>query len=210
MSEQKGRFLIQLEKELKNHPNAKDILKEYEAHYDLKLRDLILLGYGREKAEEIVLEQLGTPETIASQFHYKKIDKKLLSNVAISCNYLLFFIGILLTISYIYEFQDLNLLWHSLVHNKWIVLSFYFILWIVLGYAIGRLYGFNGRNTLNNVLKIALVPNVLLMLLVLYFGTFQAIFQQILTPIFLISCVVVTLLFYPISKLSFKYGITKG
>lgn len=210
MSEQKGRFLIQLEKELNNHPSAKDILKEYETHYDLKLRDLLLLGYSREKAEEIALEQLGTPKTIASQFHNKTMDKILLSNVAISCNYLLFFIGILLTISHIYEFQYINLLWHSLVHNKWVVLFFYFLLWIVVGYAIGRLYGFNGRNTLNTILKIALVPNLLLMLLVLYIGTIQAIFQPILTPLFLITCVVGTLLFYPISKLSFKYGITKG
>ncbi|MDX5473890.1 MAG: hypothetical protein LPK00_00005 [Bacillaceae bacterium] len=160
MSKHKGRFLEQLEKELNNHPSKKDILKEYEAHYDFKLRDLILLGYGREKAEVIVLEQLGTPATIASQFHYKTMDKILLSNIAIFCNYLMFFIGILLTISHIYEFQYINLIWHSLVHTKWFVLSFYFILWIVLGYAIGRLYGFNGRNTLNTVLKIALIPNV--------------------------------------------------
>ncbi|WP_100334025.1 HAAS signaling domain-containing protein [Bacillus alkalisoli] len=211
MSRGKELFLNQLEKELEFHPNSEDILLEYEVHYESKLRDLILTGLSKEDAEENVLEQLGNPKIIASQFCYKPLSKKKLSNVTVTFNYLLFLTGILLTISlYSSEFPFATTLWQTLAQKKWFVLFLYFSLWIVVGYAIGRIYGFNGKETLNTILKLALVPNVILMLLVLYFEPIKNIFEPLLSPAFFLTCVIVTILFYPISKISYKYGITKG
>ncbi|RXJ04592.1 hypothetical protein DS745_04200 [Anaerobacillus alkaliphilus] len=206
----KEEFVRRLRVELEGHPRGDEIVAEYADYMEQKHRDLLLVGNNEFEAEALVISQLEDPKTIARHYSSGLNSTKEFSKVLL-INYLLFVIGLLLTSIYtLYQTTVVSQLWFYLVGQKWFILVGYCLLWACIGFSIGKKFGFKGRELHKRIFRFSLIPNYLLMLLVLYLEPIQHWFNPLLTPEFVIMCVIVTLLFYPISKISFKMGILKG
>ncbi|KHF41684.1 hypothetical protein [Halalkalibacter okhensis] len=211
MSQYKEDFLLQLEKELERHPRRDEIILEFDDYIEQKLTELLLTGVNETNAYQMIMKEIGQPEQLALQFNEKNLVPSMVQKYSILVNYSLFMLGILITILYYFFGSSfMELLWNSLVSQKWMILSLYMFLWSYLGFLIGKNYGYTGEPFIRNILKLLLVPNFLFMILVLYMEPLQKWFSPFITPTFITVCIIVTFLFYPISKASFKLGIIKG
>ena len=204
-------FLSDLEVELENHPKKEEIILEYADYLEQKYKDLLISGISMEQAEKLILQEMSDPKKIAFQFKRKGISVKATFQIVVILNYLLFVIGLLMTLEfYLFHGHGIDLLWNRLVDKKWFILFGYAAYWIMVGYLIGKKFGFNGAPLLRKTLGISLVPNYLLMMFVLFTEKLQGLFSPLITPSFTLMCITFTFLFYPISKISYKIGIIRG
>lgn len=203
-------FISRLEKELSAHPNKAEIILEYKHHIECKLDDLFILGFDEEQAKANIINELGDPKQIAMQFYANKETKKPLILQLIFINYLLFFTGILITVGYFLNITLFGIIWDHLVEKKLFILNCYFIFWIVISFIAGKQYRFKNEWRMNNALFISLLPNFIFMALIIFIEKFQYWFAPFVNHSFLLLCIIITFLFYPVSKLSFKAGILRG
>ncbi len=203
----KAEFLSQLRVELEGHPMRDEIVAEYTDYIEQKHRDLLLQGNNELQAEALVMSQLVDPKKIVAQFSSGRLKTKPILRKVLLVNYSLFFLGILITMA---QSTVVSHLWFYLVEQKWVILGAYSLLWGCIGYLIGKKYGFKGKKLHKRIFQFSLIPNYLFMLIVLYMEPIQQWFQPLLTPGFVVMCIVVTLFFYPMSKVSFKMGVFKG
>lgn len=206
MIRSKERFLQDLEQSLPSSVNKTEVIKEYNLHIEEKLFDQPHL-----KIED-VLEQIGDPVEIAKQYEDSLlIAKGFVSRNFVFCNFMFFFIGGLLTVCYhIFEDSLFSNAWGLLAQIPLTIVIVYTMFWMVLGFEIGREYGLLGKELFSKTVFISLIPNVLLMMMTLFHFIPVQWFQPILTPAFIMLCVIMTCLIYPISKLFYYIGVYRS
>ncbi|WP_413382074.1 hypothetical protein [Alkalihalobacillus sp. 1P02AB] len=204
-------YLSDLEKELTSVCNTREIIKEYQSILNEKSREFMYQGIDEDEAVKRSIEELGQVKDIAACYQKGSMNLNTLKRKIIWGNYLLLFSGFVLSILYHYQpFTPIESIWYALVHMKWFLLVSYGSLWLIVSFWIGKLSGIKGKKQIEQVIQLAIVPNLILMFCVLFAEAIQSWFHALITPPFIISCVIVTLLFYPLSKVSFKIGYLKG
>ncbi|KGA97980.1 hypothetical protein AJ85_16060 [Alkalihalobacillus alcalophilus ATCC 27647 = CGMCC 1.3604] len=211
MNKLQQKYLSDLEEELTSVCDGKEIIKEYQSILDEKSRELMYQGIDEEEAVKRSIEELGQAKDIAACYQKGSKNLNSLKEKMIWGNYLLLFSGFILSVLYHYQpFTPIESIWYALVHMKWFLLVSYGLLWLIISFWIGKLSGAKGKKQIEQVIQLAIVPNLILMFCVLFDEAVQIWFHALITPPFMISCVIVTLLFYPLSKVSFKIGYLKG
>lgn len=204
MMMEKDAFLLALENALPETLDKKSIIQEYANHIDDKIQE----GF----EEFFVIEQLGTPEMIAAA--YKKsiaVSRNYVQRNFVFCNTIFFIIGMLLTICYHY-FQGpvFSNTWQMLSNIPFVIMICYTAFWLLLGFEVGKEYGLRGKKLLAQTVFISSIPNVLLMLLTLFEIVPVMWFSPILTPSFVMICILMTVLLYPISQLGYRLGVSRS
>jgi hypothetical protein len=207
MEEPKNRFLQELKKGLGNHQDKESILLEYEAHID----EILLESYDRKDEKEMfdtILSRLGSPEEIADMWKEElSVTPSNMKWLFILMNILFFGGGSLLTLFHnVFEWKWLSMIWSHLTAMPTLIAFIYMFFWALLGYEIGKGFGHGGRSLLKKTFLLSLIPNLLLMVLTLFEIIPHSWFAPLLTKTFIIACIILTILLYPISWLGYRWG----
>jgi hypothetical protein len=207
MEEPKNRFLQELKKGLGNHQDKESILLEYEAHID----EILLESYDRKDEKEMfdtILSRLGSPEEIADMWKEElSVTPSNMKWLFILMNILFFGGGSLLTLFHnVFEWKWLSMIWSHLTAMPTLIAFIYMFFWALLGYEIGKGFGHGGRSLLKKTFLLSLIPNLLLMVLTLFEIIPHSWFEPLLTKTFIIACIILTILLYPISWLGYRWG----
>jgi uncharacterized membrane protein len=199
----KNEFLTELERRLPRTINKAEILKEWELHFEEALT---------EYPEEVVLNRIGDPAEIANAYReITPVHKNWIVPFFIGCNSLFFIIGSLLTLAYhVTDFPFAQIVWSRLVSVAPFIMGGYLLFWVFLGFEIGKSYGVKGNKLLTKTVLLSMLPNVTLMVLTLYKWIPTEVFSPLLTPMFVILCILFTFLVYPISCLAYKMGLSRS
>lgn len=199
------KYLKKLSFELKNHPDKEDVLADYESYiYDLT-EDL-------SEQEEItypkLVEKLGAPKELAKMWRAEsKVTISKTKWIFVLSNLFLFIGGMMLTWSYhVLRWEWIIRLWSDLTAISLFIIAIYTLFWGLLGYEIGKEFGARGKVLLRRTFSIAIMPNLLLMFLVIFKIIPLAWFEPYLSSSFIILCVGLTGVFYPISILGYRWG----
>jgi hypothetical protein len=208
MIHSKQEFMLLLEEGIVNHPDKESILAEYEVHISELIMELGNQFKDENKLMEHVISRLGTPEEIAQLWiEESSITPSKTKWLFFFLNILFFAGGSLLTIAYhIFEWVWLNELWAKLTGIPATIIIMYMVFWALLGYEIGKSFGHGGRKLLKKTFLIALLPNIILMNLVLFRVIPLEWFQPLLSTNFILVCVGLTFLLYPISWMGYRWG----
>lgn len=203
-SQNKDVFLKTLESALPNTLDKKSIIQEYGSHIEEKILEGI--------PEATVIEQLGDPKLIAAAYKEStSVSRNFVQKNFAFCNTIFFVIGVLLTICYhFYEWPIFTSTWQMLSSIPFVIMICYTAFWVLLGFEVGKEYGLRGEKLLSRTVFISSIPNVLLMFLTLFEIIPVLWFSPILTPTFVIICVLMTFLLYPISKLGYHMGVSRS
>lgn len=209
MIQSKQEFLDRLEDKLAKHPDKQAILLEYDSHLTELLADLMDHS-SMEKGSlmEVVIERLGTPEEIAFQWNEElSISPRKTQWVFVALNISFFIGGSILTISYnLFEWEWIETIWTYLTSIPFLIMVLYMIFWALLGYEIGKEFGYGGRSLLKKTFFVSLAPNLLLMYLTIFRLIPYDWFQPLLDLPFIISCILGTLCLYPICWAGYRWG----
>jgi hypothetical protein len=199
----KDEFLSQLEQLLPSSVNKKEIIREWELHIDEALE---------ESPEAHVIEKLGHPAFIAQEYReITPVQKSWIVPFYIGCNALFFIFGSLLTLAYhMTDHLIAKFVWESLIQVAPVIIGGYLLFWVFLGFEIGRTYGVRGRKILTKTVLFSMLPNITLMVLTLYKWIPTDLFSPLLTPLFVLLCVIFTFLVYPICRLAYRVGISRS
>lgn len=209
MENLKQDYLQELKLALQNHPEMEDILNEISTHIEDGIKDKMLIGVPEKAATEQVLHHMGNPLELGKSFMRPPSSRKMIHLILL--NWAFFVCGLFITISYHFsDFRIVNHTWTYLSHKSHSILLLYSMYWIYLGYTIGKQYGPSGKKMVNKTMIWASIPNMVLMFITLFNVIPSDIFSPLLNPVFIVFCVIATVLFYPLSKLAFKIGITFG
>ncbi|OIJ15568.1 hypothetical protein BKP35_00810 [Anaerobacillus arseniciselenatis] len=201
-------YLVALQKNLKKHPGQEDILLEYESFIYDKLQDYMKSGYTKQQAEAIVVQELPCPEDLAK--YYKSFIPPKFKQIMLFSfivNFIFFIIGGIITFLY-HQFSNptVIILWSYLIEMQWVILFLYSAFVVSIGFLIGKEFGSRFNRYIKKILFLTFSPNILFMIMVLYSWVPQKLFEPMLTPAFLMFCVILTLLYYPLSKVAYKIG----
>ncbi|KAB8139459.1 hypothetical protein F9U64_00035 [Gracilibacillus oryzae] len=197
------RFFQELDQALGKHPEKQQIMEEYQSHvYELLQEEDITEVY-----DEIV-KRLGTPEEIASIWKDEAtVTPKKMQLLFVVLNVLLFAGGIIFTILYnIYEVEWIEVLWKWLTAIPSIIIIVYMGFWGLLGYEIGKEFGSGGLKILQRTFTYAVIPNLILMYLIVFKLVPYEWFQPLLNGPFILVCILLTLVLYPISWIGYRWG----
>jgi hypothetical protein len=208
MYKSRADYLTTLSKHLKNHPQRDDIVQEYETFMEDKLFEYMQEGYSEQQAEARLIQEQPHPRTIASQFQNTKPPKlKQIMYFTLFINLLFFAIGGILTLgNHQYSNEALTVIWSTLTELHWYVLLLYSTFIVTLGFLLGKEYGAKFNAYIQRILIVTLTPNLVFMTGILYAWIPRAWFEPMLTPDFVISCVFITMLYYPLSKMAYRLG----
>lgn len=201
----KENFLIELETHLPHGVNKKDILREWEMHiYDA------IIESGR--SEEEIIADFGSPSDIAKEYESNTpVQKNWIVPFYIGCNALFFIVGALITLAYhLTNHPVVETIWNTLIGYAPAIIGGYLLFWIFLGFEIGRTYGVRGSKLLSKTVFLSMLPNVLMMVLTLYKWIPTEVFEPLLTPVFVLVCVIFTFLLYPICRIAYRVGISRS
>jgi hypothetical protein len=213
MIQSKEEFLRILQKELKFSPQTEELLQEFEAILTDMISEICLEeAVSEETAMEKVIERLGNPMEVAAAYKQEfNITPGKTQLTFIMVNVLFFMGGITLTLLYhLNLFNGIGRLWDFLTSIPFVIFIIYMFFWAFLGYEIGKEFGMSGKKLLHKTFYISLIPNLTLMALVLFRIIPTDWFQPLLTPAFIVACVVGTLLLLPICYISFRWGISRS
>lgn len=208
----KEAYTKQLRRAMRRHPDCEVIMAELNVHIEGKFALLREQGIPEAKAVQTVIKQFGCPKTLAAQFN--SVTTKSPHNAKLSftlCNSFLFFLGACMTLgNQLLDEPVLQTTWDVLSENSWLILSFYTGYWALIGYQMGKAFGVNGKTLLFETIRLAIIPNLLLMGAVLYGLLPKEWFSPILTTSFTGACLVATILFYPISRIGYYFGLHRA
>lgn len=206
MIQSKQDYLLVLKKKLKTVVKSDEIIQEFDQHITEILDELTALN--ETEAMEKVIERVGTAEQVAALYQQElDVTPNKIQWAFISINLLFFVGGICLTVVYHFiPIPTIDQLWRSLTSISSVLIILYMIFWALLGYEIGKEFGLGGKVLLGKTFYITLVPNLILMALVVFRIVPVEWFQPLLTPSFIIICILCTVLLYPISYASFRWG----
>lgn len=199
------RFLRDLSAELGDLDARADILAEYESHlYELEAAGLL----DDDLAYEVIVRELGSPRRIAELWRQEAgVTPRRLQRLFIVLNGLIFVGGGLLTFSYHrFGWGWLDRLWQLVTSVPFLLIFAYCLFWGLVGYEIGREFGHRGKVILQRTYLIAIIPNLLLMYLVVFRIFPHGWFGDLLSESFIIICIVVTGLLYPVAYVGYRWG----
>jgi hypothetical protein len=207
MERPKNRFLEELKKGLGNHRDKESILLEYEAHID----EILLEAYDCKDEKEMfdtIVSRLGSPEEIAVMWKEElSVTPSNMKWLFMLLNIFFFGGGSLLTLFHnVFEWKWLAVIWSHLTAIPTLIAFIYMFFWALLGYEIGKGFGHGGRSLLKKTFLLSLIPNLLLMVLTLFEIIPHSWFEPLLTKTFIIACIILTILLYPISWLGYRWG----
>ncbi|MEH6942471.1 hypothetical protein [Bacillus sp. JJ722] len=212
MSTAKRKYLVELELLLrrKGIKNTLDIMQDYQLHIEDAVYSEMLKGLNEQEATVKVLDIMLAPQDIVNQY---ELEPRFYSEYSLMIgNYILFLSALTLTFLHYYtDFQSIHALWGFLIEMKWFLLCSYTCLWIALGFTFGKINGIPRRKPMRKIILLAISPNYLFMIFIL-FGfqdgwslTYFHFLEQSYT--FLVSCIIMTLAFYPLARWGFNYGV---
>lgn len=206
MERLKSRFLDELAKGLENHQDKENILSEYETHIDEIFIEV--LGEKKEATMELLISRLGEPNEIAEMWREElSFTPSRMKWLFILLNIFLFAGGSLLTLVHnLYEWKWLSIIWNNLTSIPTMIAFVYLFFWALLGYEIGRGFGHGGRTLLRKTFLFSLIPNLMLMVLTVFKIIPHAWFAPLLTKSFIISCILFTIILYPVCILGYRWG----
>ncbi|MBA2176727.1 hypothetical protein H0266_17700 [Halobacillus locisalis] len=195
-------YVEELSEELSFHPDRSSIMEEYEGHIRELEAEHEVIGY-----EELVA-RLGSPEEIARMWQAENsVTESRLHWLFVLSNVFLFLGGGLLTLGYhLFEWPFLQSLWYRLLSIPNVIIALYFLFWALLGYEIGKAFGPRGMLLLKKTLLIGIVPNLVLMALTVFQILPRRWFDPLITPRFILICIVCTGLLYPVSWIGCRWG----
>ncbi|KAA0549948.1 hypothetical protein FZW96_00950 [Bacillus sp. BGMRC 2118] len=201
----KETFLKELKAQLPMNVNKEDIIREWELHIYDAVSEL-------DCSEEEVIENLGDPKEIAEAYGYNTpVQKNWVVPFYIGCNALFYIAGSLITLAYhTTEHPIVESIWNTLIGYAPAIIGGYLLFWIFLGFEIGRTYGVRGSRVLSKTVLISMLPNIILMMLTLYKWIPIELFETLLTPMFVLICVVLNFLLYPICRIAYRVGISRS
>jgi hypothetical protein len=207
MERPKNRFLEELEERLENHQDKKSILLEYEVH----IEEIVIESYACKSENElleVIISRLGSPEEIATMWKEElSVTPSNMKWLFILMNILFFGGGSLLTIFHnVFQWKWLSVVWSHLTAIPTVIAFIYLFFWALLGYEIGKGFGHGGRRLLTKTFFLSLIPNLLLMVLTVFKIIPHSWFEPLLTKTFIIACIILTILLYPISWLGYRWG----
>lgn len=207
MERPKNKFLEELEKGLGNHQDKKSILMEYEVH----IEEILIESYDCNDETEImerIISRLGSPEEIAAMWKEElSVTPSNMKWLFILMNILFFGGGSLLTFFHnVFQWNWLSVIWSHLTAIPVLIAFIYMFFWALLGYEIGKCFGHGGRSLLKKTFLLSLIPNLLLMVLTVFEIIPHSWFEPLLTKSFIIACIILTIILYPISWLGYRWG----
>jgi hypothetical protein len=207
MERPKNRFLEDLEERLGNHQDKKSILLEYEVH----IEEIMIESFDCKDETDLmerIITRLGSPEEIAAMWKEElSVTPSNMKWLFILMNILFFGGGSLLTIFHnVFQWKWLSVVWSHLTAIPTLIAFIYLFFWALLGYEIGKGFGHGGRKLLNRTFLLSLIPNLLLMVLTVFEIIPHSWFEPLLTKTFIIACIILTILLYPISWLGYRWG----
>jgi hypothetical protein len=207
MERLKNEFLTELAKCLENHQEKESILLEYDSHLDELLTDFYNLEDEFEIRNQIYL-RFGTPKEIASMWKEElSVTPSKMKWLFIVVNILFFGGGTLLTLAHnLFDWSWLTSLWEQLTSFPILIALIYMFFWALLGYEIGRGFGYKGRKLMKRTFLLALIPNLTLMVLTVFRIIPHEWFSPLLTETFMGLCILLTLLLYPVCLISYRWG----
>ncbi|MBB6445326.1 hypothetical protein [Bacillus benzoevorans] len=207
MERLKNEFLGELSQFLEDHQEKDVILQEYDAHLNELLAELHLEGAEADVRSQIYL-RLGTPAEIADLWKEElSVTPSNMKWLFIAVNILLFTSGAILTLAHnLLDWDWLKELWDQLTSIPIVIAFIYMAFWALLGYEIGRGFGHKGKRILKRTFLLALIPNLTLMGLTVFQIIPHAWFYPLLTETFIVLCIVLTVLLYPLCLISYRWG----
>lgn len=207
MAQLKSEFLAELAKYLEHHEEKEMILQEYDAHLDELLVNLTHLKTEEEIRTEMFL-RFGKPKEIAELWREElSVTPSNMKWLFLALNILLFGGGSLLTLAHnLFEWNWLTIVWTQLTSFPVLIAFIYMFFWALLGYEIGKGFGHKGRKLMEKTFFLALIPNLTLMVLTVFHVIPHEWFSPLLTRTFIMLCIALTILLYPVCLLSYKWG----
>lgn len=207
MAQLKSEFLAELAKYLEHHAEKEMILQEYDAHLDELLANLTHLKTEEEIRTEMFL-RFGKPKEIAELWREElSVTPSNMKWLFLALNILLFGGGSLLTLAHnLFEWNWLTIVWTQLTSFPVLIAFIYMFFWALLGYEIGKGFGHKGRKLMEKTFFLALIPNLTLMVLTVFHVIPHEWFSPLLTRTFIMLCIALTILLYPVCLLSYKWG----
>ncbi|MBT2691920.1 DUF1700 domain-containing protein [Bacillus sp. ISL-55] len=208
MIQLKTDFLTELGRHLGKHPDKEQILAEYDSHITEMLEELN--GCEREESDvsRELYGRLGTPEEIADSWREElSTTPKKTQWVFIFANLIFFAGGTILTLVHnLFDFPFIDMTWKSLTSIPAVIILLYLFFWALLGYEIGKGFGHKGRRLMKKTFILSILPNIILMNLTLFRLIPHDWFQPLLSPIFIMICILFTALLYPICWIGYRWG----
>jgi hypothetical protein len=207
MERSKNRFLKELAGGLANHPEKKLILLEYESHIEeifLETDDC----QDEEALYERLISRLGTPKEICEMWQEEmSVTPSNMKWLFIIINILFFGGGSLLTLAHnLFQWEWIAAIWSHLTAIPILIAFVYLFFWALLGYEIGKGFGPGGRQLLRKTFLLSLIPNLLLMVLTVFRIIPHSWFEPLLTKSFIILCIILTMMLYPVCWMGYKWG----
>ena len=207
MERSKNRFLKELAVGLVNHPEKKLILLEYESHIDeifFETDDC----QDEEALYERLISRLGTPKEISDMWQEEmSVTPSNMKWLFIIINILFFGGGSLLTLAHnLVEWEWIAAIWNHLTAIPILIAFVYLFFWALLGYEIGKGFGAGGKELLRKTFLLSLIPNLLLMVLTVFRIIPHSWFEPLLTKSFIILCIILTMMLYPVCWMGYKWG----
>lgn len=207
MEQLKNEFLAELASYLEYHHEKEEILQEYDAHLEELLGSLEHLKT-KEEVLANVYSKFGEPKEIAEVWREElSVTPSNMKWLFIAVNILLFGGGALLTLAHnVFNWQWLTLLWTQLTSFPVLIALIYMFFWALLGYEIGKGFGHKGHSLMKKTFLLALIPNIILMVLTVFRIIPREWFSPLLSETFILLCIVLTILLYPLCLLSYRWG----
>ncbi|WP_416150673.1 hypothetical protein ACM26V_06805 [Salipaludibacillus sp. HK11] len=212
MIQSKREYLNKLKQEI-GTSNSQEILKEIDLHLSEVLDDI----YYRENicerdAMPYLIDRVGPPEELGAMYQQElRVTPVKTQWTFMMINLLFFVVGIALTAFYhLLSFPAVNNVWYFLTSVTSLIMVLYMVFWGLLGYEIGKEFGLSGTKLLIKTFYFSLLPNLILMGLVIFNFIPHSWFDPLLTRNFIITCILATLLLYPISYTGFRWGVKKS
>lgn len=208
----KEEYLEILRLKLQNHVSLNEILIEYDHHISDMLLELTHTNITEKEAMMTIIHRLGTPEEMAHLYQEELTVTKTNTKWIFFLGNLFFFIGgIALTFIYHYvSVPSVTKIWYFLTSIPFYLIVLYLFFWLLLGYEVGKEFGLSGRKLLHKTFYLSLLPNLTLMMLVVFRIIPMAVFAPLLTQEFIYVCIIATVFLYPISFLGFRFGTTRS
>lgn len=205
MTVKKQKFIKELTKEIGDHPDKENIIAEYERHIYELLEDL---SPPEAHVYNVLVERLGTPVEIAKSWQQEKnITPRKTQWLFVCCNVAIFIGGAFLTIGYnFFHWKWIESLWMTVTDVSFVIIFVYALFWALLGYEIGKEFGHRGYRLLQKTFLISIIPNLILMYLVIFKVLPHEWFEPVLSFPFIVVCIILTGLLYPISWMGYRWG----
>ncbi|RSD29225.1 HAAS signaling domain-containing protein [Mesobacillus subterraneus] len=208
MIQPKNEFLRLLGHELGKHPEKEQILAEYENHLAEMLSELNCDDMEEKETMTELYSRLGSPEEIAASWKEElSVTPRKTQWLFIIANLVFFAGGSILTLLHnLYDIRLIDMVWRSLTSIPALIIMLYLIFWALLGYEIGKGFGHKGRKLMRRTFVLSILPNIILMNLTLFKLIPHGWFQPLLSPSFIMICILFTALLYPICWAGYRWG----